>query len=363
MSVTSATTASMYGTLGLLVSNANTINNNLSVLTEQASSGLVAQSYAGLGANASTALSLAPIVAEQQAWQQNISTATGTMQVAQTALTQISSIASTFYADIPNLNGLNPSEVDSVASNARSALQQMVGLLDSNDGTTYVFAGQDSANPPVPQPDQILNSSFFTQIAAAVQGLATTGASAVTQATLTIASSNDPATSPFSPALSQTAATLTSFRASVSVGQDQSVPTVMLASTNGDVASAGNSTTGSYTRDIMRALATLGSLSGSQAGTAGFSAVVSDTYTSLGGAITALNEDAGVMGDRQTALTATHTNLSAMSTALQSQISNVQDVNMTVTLSKLTQTQTQLQTSYRLIADKQNLSLVTYLTG
>ena len=44
------------------------------------------------------------------------------MQVTQTAMTQIQHIAATFVADIPNLNGLNPSEVDSVAANARSAL-------------------------------------------------------------------------------------------------------------------------------------------------------------------------------------------------------------------------------------------------
>jgi flagellar hook-associated protein 3 FlgL len=351
------------GTLGLLVGNSVAINNDLSVLTEQASSGLIAQSYAGLGAGAVTSLSLSPVLASQQIWRNNIGAATGVMQVAQTALTQIGSAASNFYAQIPNLNGLNPSNIDNIAASARSALQQVAGLLDSTDGGNYVFAGQDSANPPVPDPDNILSSGFFTQIQSAVGNLATSGASAVTSTTLAVASSNDPGTSPFSAALSQPAAALANFRASVSVGQGQAAPTVMLASTNGDVASTGSSTTGSYMRDILRALATLGSLSSSQADTPGFSQVVSDTYASLGGAITALNSDAGVMGDRQSQVQSTQTDLSDTSTALQSQVSSAQDVDMAATLSKITQTQTQLQASYQLIAEQQKLTLVSYLTG
>jgi flagellar hook-associated protein 3 FlgL len=362
MTITSATSG-LTGTLGLLVGNSIAINNSLSTLTEQASSGLVAQTYSGLGEAASTSLSLNPILAEQQTWQSNIDAATGNIGVAQTALTQISSFASSFYAQIPDLNGLNASEIDSVAANARTALQQVAGLLDSQDGETYVFAGQDSTNPPVPNPDGILSSGFFTQIQTAVGGLAANGASAVISGTLAIASSNSAGTTPFSAALSQPSATLASFRASVSIGPGESVPTIPLASANGDVVSEGSSTTGSYTRDILRALATLGSLSSAQANTPGFEQLVGDVSTSLGGAITALNSDAGVLGDRQTNITATQTNLADTSTALQAQLTNAQDVDTAATLSKLTQTQTQLQASYQLIAAQQKLSLVSYLTS
>jgi flagellar hook-associated protein 3 FlgL len=362
MSVTAAT-ALPPGLLGTLVENSQAVSRNLTVLTSQAASGKVAPTYAGLEAGAATSLSLNPVLAHQKAWQSNIDAANGPMQAAQTALTQISSTASNFYAQTDNLNGLDPSEVDSVAASARAALQQVAGLLDTTDGSIYVFAGQDSGNPPVPQPDNILSSGFFTQIQSAVGLLASDGAAVVTNATLGIASSNATGTSPFSAALSQPAAALSGSRASVSIGQGQSVPTVMLASANGDVASTGVSTTGSYMRDILRALATLGSMSSDQVGTPGFAQVVSDTRTSLGDAITALNGDAGVLGNRQTALQAAQTELSQMSTALTTQVSGVEDVDMTATLSKLTQTQTQLQASYQLIAGQQNLSLVKYLSG
>jgi len=355
--------AASYGLLGMIVTNSNTVHQQLNTLTEQASTGLVAESYAGLGSGATTSLVLNAAVADQNTWTSNINAAGGSMQVAQTALSQISSIASNFYAQTDNLNGLNPSEVDSIAADARNALTEVAGLLDSTNGDIYVFAGQDSQNPPVPDPDAINNSGFATQISAAVGNLAAAGPAATIAATLNIASSNAAGTSPFSTALSQPAAALAGFLPTIQVGAAHQVQVGILASANADVASTGSSTTGSYTRDIMRALATLGSLSSGMVNTTGFSQVVADTRTSLGGAITALNSDAGVMGDTQAQLTAQQTVMSDTTTALQGQISNAQDVNMASTLSQLQQVETQLQASYQLISSVESLSLTKYLTA
>ena len=358
---TIAAAASSYGTLSQVLADSSLVRSRLDALTRQAASGMVSDNYAGLGAGAPTALALQPALAHQQAWQANIDASSGRMQVAQTALTQISQIASNFYAQTSNLNGLNASTVDNVAASARDALRQVAGLLDSRAGDVYVFAGQDSANPPVPNPADIAGTGFVTGLTTAIQGLSGAGAAATVAATLATASSNAAGVSPFSAALSQPAAALAGLRPSVQVDDASFVPTGMLASANGDVASTGTSTTGSYMRDVMRALATLGALSGSQASDAGFQAVVADTRTSLGDSITALNADAGVMGDRQSALVTTRSHLGDVGTALQTQLSGAQDVDMAKTLSSLTQTQTQLQASYQLISGLQGLSLVKFL--
>ncbi len=354
----------LYGGLvGTAISDSTAIKRQIDTLTRQVGDGLVADTYAGLGAGVGTALSLEPRIANLQAWRDDISAAAGTMGVAQAALTQISAIASTFRAQAVNLNGLDPTEIDSIATNARGALQQVAGLLDTTDGGSYVFGGQDTANPPVPDPNGITGSGFFTQIQAAVAGLAGNGAAATTATTLAVASSNAAGTSPFSAALSRPAAALAGFRRTVANGPGQQPPIGIVASANGDAVSGGAVTTGSYTRDILCALATLGSLSSSQVNAAGFSTVVSSVYTSLGNAITALNQDAGVMGDRQAALRTQATTMSDTATALQSQIGNVEDVNMAQTLSQLTQTQTRLTASYQLISGLQSLSLAKYLVA
>jgi flagellar hook-associated protein 3 FlgL len=127
------------------------------------------------------------------------------------------------------------------------------------------------------------------------------------------------------------------------------------------VTSTGTSTTGSYMRDLMRALATLGSLSSSQVNDPNFATLVQDTATSLNGVVTAMASDAGVLGDRQTNLTNTSNALADTTTALTQQVSNVQDTDMASTLSQLTAIQTQLQESYKLITAANSLSLVNFL--
>jgi flagellar hook-associated protein 3 FlgL len=348
-----------YSLAATLTANASKIHQQLSVLTEQASTGLIADTYAGLGNGAAVSLDLNPQLTALQTYKSNIDRASGSMQVTQAAMTQLQQIAAKFVADIPNLNGINSSEVDSVAANARAALSQVADLLNTKNGNVYVFGGQDSANPPVPGSDAILSSGFYSQINAAVSGLAANGATATTAATLTIAGSNGSGTSPFSAYLSQPAASLSP--PVVQTGDTTMVATGLLASGNSTALSTGPSTTGSYMRDLMRALATLGSMSSTQLNDPGFNALVSDTGASLNSAVTAMAVDVGVLGTTQANLTKTQTQLSDTTTALTGQLTNVQDADMAATLSKLTAMQTQLQESYRLITSANSLSLINFL--
>ena len=352
-----------WGALGQATAGAAGVQTRMDTLTAQASSGLVANDYAGLApAAARISLDLTPEIAHLQTWQNNISAATGQMGVAQSALSQVSAIAANFQAQLSNINSVNPGETDTIAADARQALVQVAGLLDTQDGGVYVFGGTDSTNPPVPQPDNILQSGLFTQIQTAVGGLASNGASATAASTLAIASSNAAGTSPFSATLSQPASSLAGNTPVVATGAGQVTQIGILASANGFVASTGTSTTGSYMRDVMRALATIGSLSSAQFGAgADVSGLVADTTTSLQGAVTALNQDAGVLGDQQTALGTVQTGLAGTATALTTQAGAADNVDMAQTLSNLTQVQTQLQASYQLIASISKLSLAQYL--
>ncbi len=90
--------AESYGLLGRVIADSEATKQRLDTLTGQASSGLIGDTYAGLGGGATAALSLQSAVAQQQTWSNNIDAVTGTMGVAQTALKQISDIASNFFA-------------------------------------------------------------------------------------------------------------------------------------------------------------------------------------------------------------------------------------------------------------------------
>ncbi len=357
-----AATPSDYGLLSAVVTDMNATKQQLDTLTEQASDGLVSNTYAGLGDGASVALDLNPEIASVQTYQNNINAVAGNMDVTQQAMTQIQEIATNLSSQIISLqDDTDGSEVSTIASEAQSELTELAGLLDTTDGSTYVFAGADSSNPPVPDPDDILSSGFYTQIASAVSNLGTAGASATESSILAIGSSNASGTSPFSAYMSQSAATLQAEAPQVETGEGQTVAVGMLASANTSVTSTGTLTTGSYMRDLMCALATVGSLTSSSASDSGYQTLLSDTSTSLNNAISAMDDDVGVYGNTQSELTTTQTALSDTQTALNSQVSSVQSVNMASTLSNLTTVETQLQASYQVLATISQLSLAKFL--
>jgi flagellar hook-associated protein 3 FlgL len=348
-----------FPVLGRLIDGMTRVKQNFDTLTQQASSGMISDTYAGLGGTAPVALALGPRIDNLRAAQNNIAAASGPAQVIQLAMTQIGSIAANLAAEMPTLGGLNPTEIDVIAANARSALAQMGDLLNSQYNGAYVFAGQDSANPPVPNPDQIATSNFFKQISAAVGGLAGNGAAATIATTLTIGGSNAAGTSPFSAYLSQPTTALSP--PSVATGDGRSQTIGLLASGNTSSVSLGGSTTGSYMRDLMRALATVGSMSSGQANNPNFALLVSDTQTSVKGAITAMATDVGILGEQQSNLTNLSVTLGDTATVLSTQLSTAQEVDMASTLSNLSFMQTQLQESYQLIAAENGLSLAKYL--
>jgi flagellar hook-associated protein 3 FlgL len=369
--ITGAVGPTDYGMMSSLVANAASVKQKLNQLTNQVSTGLVGNTYAGLGSGAPVSLDLRPQIASMQTWQNNVDAATGRMSVAQTALTAIQSIASNFYAQLNNVQGVNSSEIDSVAANARDAIGQVADLLDTQDGGVYVFAGQDTGNPPVPDPDNILTSGYYTQISTAVAGLAVNGSAATANATYAVATSNAPDDSPFSTFLSQPAATVRAALPVMQIGQNQTETVGLPASANGmipdsplgmpTIAGGPPVSTGSYMRDVLRALATIGSLSSSQASAAGFTDLMQDTRISLSGAVTAMAQDTGVLGNVQSSLTATQTQLSDTQTALTGQVSPAEDVDMAATMSQLSLVQTQMQASYQLIATLNGLSLAKFL--
>ena len=357
----STTGSSNYGMMDSLVSHAASVRQKLNQLATEVSTGLTSSTYAGLDAEAQVSLDLGPQITHAKAWQANIDAATGSMDLTQTAMSQIQQIANNLFSQLPNLNNSPSSEIDSVAAQARSALQQVANLLDTKNGDRYIFAGQDNANPPVPNPDSILSSGFYSQISTAVGGLAGSGSAATVAATLVIASSNAAGTSPFSASQSLPAATLQPQIPTVQVSETQRVPIGLLASANASVVSSGTSTTGSYMRDLLRDLATIGSLTGGMSGVGGLQGLITDTNTSLGNAITAMASDAGNLGNTQASLTTTRTALSDTVTALTTQVSSVQDVDMAATLSQLQLVQTQMQSSYQLVSSYSSLSLVKFM--
>jgi flagellar hook-associated protein 3 FlgL len=354
--MTSVTAATDIGTANTLLYNVGQIQQTISNLTAQSSSGLISSDYAGLGDNAITALDLTQEIALNTTQQNNATQAANVQSVTQTALGQIQSMVSTFASDLLNTASTGSTGLPSLAANARAALNQVASLLNTQVGSVYLFAGQDSGNPPVPDSADMTSSGFYTAVQSAVSTVTTAGASAVQAQLLTIAGAG--ATSPFSTTLEASNAPAT-----VDLGTGLNVQVGMLADQNSDAVSAGTGTTstGSYMRDILMSLATIGSLGTADANNTQVQSLLSSTETTLSNADNAINTDIAGLGARQTTITNAQSDLSATATSLTTQLSAIQDSDTASVATQLAAAQNQLQASYQIIADLSQMTLAKYL--
>lgn len=312
-----------YTFLSRLVSNTATIRDQLDQTQEQVASGYLSDSFSGLGNQARTSLTLTPAIANQTAYSKNIDAAQGRLDVTQSALTSISSVASKFFAEINTYNANDPDSTQILAAHAKAALQQVGNLLNSKLGDIYVFAGQYTDQAPVPNTDPAVLSASLTS--------STTG----------------PA--PFSSSIGTTVPT-------IEVGNGDTVQVGLLADKN-TLATSTGVTTGSYIRDTLTALAQLAGLSTS-------STASTDVTTARGyltSAVSAIATEAGSLGNIQSSLTTRQTNITSLTTALKKQLSSAQDVDAAAAITKASILQTQLQASYQIIAGAKSLSLANYL--
>ena len=353
--------ASGFGTLQQLIAGASATKAKLDQLSAQSSTGYVASSYAGIdavnGAAAGTAaLSLAPQISSIDSTTSAMNAATGRMSVQQSALSSISQVASGVLSQLQTINSLTPQALGSLANSAKQALAQVARLLDTKEGGVYVFGGQSSSTPPVPDPSSVNSSGFAAAIAAAVGNLSSAGAGATSAATLAIAQSNAAGTTPFAASLGANPALPL-----VDTGNGVTQTVGIAANANAFVASTGADTTGSYMRDIMRGLASVAALGSANVSSSQFQGFVKSTAASLGSAVDTLNQDAGVLGNIQSSLSTQSQSMAQTKTALSTQLANVDQVDMASTLANLSATQTALQASYQLIAAQKSLSLTQYL--
>ena len=345
---------SNYGLLGQLITDNQQVQNRLTQLTTQSASGYISNDFGGLGAGAAPALDLTAEISANTSLASGIQASNGALGVTQTAMQQIGSIASSF---LTQLNGPGASNVSLLSANAQAAMTQLGQLLDTQNGNSYVFAGQDAANPPVANPSALPTSGLATQIQTAVAGLATNGVAATMTAIQSIASSNAAGTTPFSANLS--AGVVPSSTAVIGTGE--TVATGILATTNLSGPSTAAYTTGSATRDLFASLATIAALPSTTANTTAYNGLVSAVRGLLQGVVTTNSNDQGILGIQQNQITAAGSLLTDTNTALQTQLTSLENVNMAATISNLNQAQTQLQASYRLIANTSSLSLASYI--
>ncbi|CAG4921924.1 unnamed protein product [Acidocella sp. C78] len=341
-----------FGLIQQLAANSDVINQKLGQLTIQSQTGYVATTYAGLesaqAGSASPTLTVNASLNTLNNTISNLKVAQGQMGVQQNAIQTISDIASKALQQFQSVSSLTSGALDTAAATARTAVTQIASLLNSQDGTRYIFAGQDSTIPPVPNATSFTSAAFYVSIQSATSNLSVSGV---------FAAATSASNSPFSSTLSSNAA------APVVLGAGGvPITTGIVASGNQFIGqSTGSNTTGSYIKDILTTLSAIGSLNSSQISNPNFNGFASAMSSSLGNAINTMAQDAGALGNNQALVNTQISDLQNTYTAFTNQVAGFDQVDMAKTLTHLSSTQTQLQASYQLIAAVKTMSLTQYI--
>jgi flagellar hook-associated protein 3 FlgL len=131
--------------------------NQLIDLQRQLGTGKKADSYAGLGLDRSLTVGLRAHLSAISGYQQTITQVGVRLDIAQTALTQMSGIAQSAKTTVMTsqyvLNGEN---LTLDQKTVRSQLDQMLSLLNTSSGDRYLFSGRSVDKPAVETSDHIL---------------------------------------------------------------------------------------------------------------------------------------------------------------------------------------------------------------
>lgn len=369
-----STSVGLYGASGtayVLQQAVSTLTDQQTALVAQATTGVVSDTYAGLGDQRGQALSLQPQITAISTWQTSISGAQTNLSVTQSALTEITSLNTTLQNDLLSLNGTYGKEtLATVAASAKTALSELGDYLNAQGSTGYVFAGTDVNNAPVTDAGGLANSTLATATSDVVSQLDTLGASSVLETATSYASSGATYTSAdgttvnlsvFSSALSTDPSSAKGLETKAVVGQSSVINVGMVATEGTTPTSSQTTTTGSAIRDLMRNLMIVASLGSADTSSSNFSDLVTQLKASTNTVGTELSNQEGTLGLMQSSLTTQSTNLSTMSTMLTSQLSDIKDVDIAAVSVQTGNVQDQLMASYTLISDLKGMTLASYI--
>jgi flagellar hook-associated protein 3 FlgL len=135
--------------------------NQLNTLSQQLGTGQAAQTYSGLTSQAGLALQLNAQLSAIDGYSQTASTVGTTLTVAQSVLTQLGSTQSSVKQSLNQqlAFSLNNNGQTTEQQTAATQLDQILSLLNTQSGNTYLFSGSAVNQPSVADTSEILDGN------------------------------------------------------------------------------------------------------------------------------------------------------------------------------------------------------------
>src|SRR5712675_1172205 len=136
------------------------LNNQLTILQSQLTTGKKSTSYAGMGVNEGFAIAARSQLANISAFSDTMSNITTNIGVANTALQSMVDIGTTVLNSANSSSQTLNSAGQTIAQQiATSQLSSMLGILNMQAGDRYLFSGSAINTPSVASMDNVLNGT------------------------------------------------------------------------------------------------------------------------------------------------------------------------------------------------------------
>ncbi|HUB48817.1 MAG TPA: flagellin [Acetobacteraceae bacterium] len=339
------------------------MQSQMNQLVGEVSSGEVANPAQSMGNDATLLYQLEMQSNEQTTLQTSTTNAGQQLDTIQTALSSIATATQSIVSQAQETaSEANSSQGYSVlASEASSAMTQIIDQLNTSYDGTAVFAGDGGSTPPMTAADAS-NGPLATINAVLSNAVAANGGNPLTSADVTnLLTGPDGLSSVFSNTNSNPAL---NYNGSFYNGSTDGNPTSVLIGT-GETVQYNASANQPAMSDLLQGLSMLVMLGApsSQLDPTAQSALLSAANTQLSTAQQEMTNLQGSLGATQSQLTAVATAQQTAATNTQSQILNYTQANTYSDATSLDNLQTQLQASYELTAQISQLSLVHYMSG
>jgi flagellar hook-associated protein 3 FlgL len=316
------------------------LQGNLDNVSRQNSTGKISGDISGLAPNGVTqAISDRNDVNLVNAYTSNLNTAQTRFTTTDTALTSITDTARDLLSTLQSQLQDTTPEATILSNSATNALNTVTSRLNVQADGRYVFSGQN-----FDVPSYGTTTTLLTNIGAAV-------AAGMADPTTTTANNIGTTTQAMSgAALGVSTGAINGGTVSIKVDDNQSLTTSMTANNTGFA-------------DIMRGMAIVANLPQptTPAEQANYWSMINGAISLLQTGATAVDNDQATLGNTAKQATDLLTQHTDTQTNLQTYISNAEDTDAASVATKFAALQTQMQTSYSLIASMKDMSLVKYL--
>lgn len=330
-----------------------TLRGRIEAATAQVSTGRAATLHGELGGAARRAIDLRAEIGRLDTVAQTAARTLGRAAAMQSALGRLHDIASQFRAEALRLVTLPAEAAVTAAATARAALEEVAGLLNLSQDGEHLFAGADTARPPVALAGAAADSPMAQQIALAVGGLAPGNAPAVIAATVAAVLDPSPAANPFARFVLAPGAPNPDFARATLAGDGGAVAWGAFAAEDAAARGVG---------ELVRGLAVIAALTPDVAAQeGGYAALLDDARAAFDAAGGVIALEQARLGAAERRLAAVREEAADRSVVLRLQVSAIEDVDVAETVARLQDLRARLEASYRATALLSELSLARFL--